>query len=125
DNGPVVVQEVAPPTVALPPPARETTVALSGGLADREVTERPTPAFTARPDDELAPARYLLAVGPDGSVRHVFEIEETTSPEINAVAVPFLYDHQFLPAATDASPTLTWGTATIHWGLDIHRQRLE
>ncbi len=123
DDGPVVVNDA--PTTTNPPrpePARETTVTFAGDLAGREINHRPAAAFTARPGDPLARSRYLVAVAPSGTVRHVFEIEGTASADINAVSIPFLLGFEFFPTDADA---LAWGTATIHWGLDVRRQRLE
>ncbi len=122
DDGPVVVNDGRASPRPLPAPARDTKVVFAGDLASRSVTSRPNAAFTARPGENLAPATYLVAVAPTGEVRHVVEIERTASPRINAVAIPYLMGFRFdpTPTATDVA----WGEATIHWGLDVRRERL-
>lgn len=126
DAGPVVVNDDRPTALPQPAPARDTTVVFSGDLTDKKIIRRPVAAFTARPGDPLTRSRYLLAVDASGSVRHALEIVGTASPDINTVAIPFLLGFEFAPddASADAAP-LAWGTATIHWGLDVRRQRLD
>ncbi len=123
DSGPVAINDGRPSPKPLPAPARDTEVTFADDLANRPTTARPTAAFTARPREPLAPATYLIAVAPDGSVRHVMEMDRTDSPQINAVAIPYLFRFKFSPVAD--STDLAWGLATIHWGLDVRRLRLE
>ncbi len=126
DGGPVVVDDGRPATPPRPAPARDTAVNFAGDLSGREIIARPTAAFTARPGDPLTRSRYLIAVDAAGSVRHVFEIEGTASPDINTVSIPYLLGFQFAPGNAPTDPeSLAWGTATIHWGLDVRRQRLD
>ncbi len=124
DDGPVVVNDGRAAPKPLPAPARNTQVTFADDLAKRPIANQPTAAFTARPGEPLAPATYLLAVAPDGTVRHVMELDRTDSPQINAVAIPYLLRFKFSPAAPSTSH-LAWGTATIHWGLDVRRERLD
>lgn len=123
DDGPVVVNDGRASPRPLPPPARATQVTFSGDLAGRLITDAPAAAFTARPGERLPSSTYLVAVDPEGAVRHALEMERTDSPQINTVAIPYLLAFRFAPAPSDSA--LAWGQATIHWGLDVRRVRLE
>lgn len=124
--GPVPVRENAAAPISLPAPARETRILFSPTLQAR-VPKAPAAAhFTARPGDQLAPTRFLLAVSPEGRVLHVIPDTIATSKlagsenqALEESAARLLMGMEFQPQAGNGA---TWGTATFHWGLDVERK---
>ena len=110
----------------LPPPARETQLEFTATLEGRRPAELPPMKFTARPGDLLAPTSFLVAVGPDGTVRHVLKSLSTvgsTNKSLDEAAKRYLMSLKFSPAGE--MQDTTWGTATFPWGLDVERKRLQ
>jgi hypothetical protein len=128
DFGPVPVRENAAPPTALPPPARETQILLSPALQARAPKASKAASFTARPGDQLAPMRFLVAISPEGRVLHVIPdtiaTSKLTGSENQALedsAARHLMSLEFQPRADGG---VTWGTATFHWGLDVERKEI-
>jgi len=128
DFGPVPVRETAAPPATLPAPAHETRILFSTALEARAPTPPAATRFMARPGDQLAPMRFLLAVSPEGRVLHVFPDTISTSKlagsenqALEEAATRYLMTLEFQPRADGG---VTWGTATFHWGLDVERKEL-
>jgi hypothetical protein len=128
DFGPVPVRENAAPAAALPPPARETQILFSPALQARAPKASTAAPFTARPGDQLAPMRFLLAISPEGRVLHVIPDTIATSKltgsenqTLEDSAARRLMSLEFQPRAGGG---VTWGTATYYWGLDVERKEL-
>jgi hypothetical protein len=128
DFGPVPVREDAAPSAALPAPARETQILFSPALEARAPKSPVMPHFSARPGDQLAPMRFLIAVSPEGRVLHVLsdnaapnKLAGSENQALEDSASHHLMSLEFQPKAGGG---LTWGTATFHWGLDIQRKEL-
>jgi hypothetical protein len=128
DFGPVPVRDNAAPPAALPPPARETQILFSRALEARAPKPPTAPHFSARPGDQLAPMRFLIAVSPEGHVLHV--LPDDTAPNklagsenqaLEDAASHHLMSLEFQPQAGGG---IMWGTATFHWGLDVERKEL-
>lgn len=128
DFGPVSVKEAPFVPKAQPAPAKDTQVVFSAPLQARAPTRWPKSRFTARPGDQLAPARFLIAVAPDGRVLHVFKDPGSTgitagdeNKALDDTASQFLMNLWF---KRGADSQVAWGTATFHWGLDVKREEL-
>lgn len=124
DVGPVPMPAGQPPAARSPIPAAETQIELSGALAGRAPRQWPAKKFTARPGDQLAPTRFLIAVAPDGRVLHVFRGLESIGDDNKALddrASRYLMSLWFGRAADSA---VAWGAVTFHWGLDVKREEL-
>jgi hypothetical protein len=109
-----------------PSPAKDTQLVFSGPLRARAPGKWPDARFTARPGDQLAPMRFLLAVAPDGRVLHVLKDIDvsgrmlgTDNKALDDEASQYLMKLWF-QRAPDSQ--VQWGTATFHWGLDVKRE---
>jgi hypothetical protein len=128
DYGPVPISEPAGTIASPAAPAGKTEVAFSEALASRPPPQWPEAHFRARPGDELAPTRFLIAVAPDGRVLHVLKdiglsgrMLGTENPALDDAASQFLMQLRFQRGETSQ---VVWGTATFHWGLDLKREEL-
>jgi len=119
DFGPVPVSEPATPHPTAPAPAADTQILFSSSLSGRAPAERPKAKFTARPGDQLAPTRFLLAVAPDGRVLHVLRDGATRNVALDDAASRLLMRIWF-HRGDDSQ--VAWGTATFYWGLDVKRE---
>lgn len=98
-------------TLVIPPPARDTQVALGGDLAERTLLETPKWKFPEKAGGLLPPAVFLVAVDEAGRVVHVFEQESSGNRHLDSAAARRLFELRFTE-----SPGRAWGTATFHWG---------
>lgn len=129
DFGPVPVRENSAPAPApLPAPARDTQLLFSPDLQARAPAALPPFHFQARPGDQLAPMRFLLAVSPEGHVLHTIlddaapnKLTATENQALEDAAARYLAGLTLRPQPGTAA---TWGTATFHWGLDVERKEL-
>jgi hypothetical protein len=119
DFGPVPVNDPAAPRPAPPAPAAATEIIFSPSLASRAPADRPKAKFTARPADQLAPTRFLLAVAPDGRVLHVLRDGATRNAALDDAASRLLMRLWF---HRGGDSQIAWGTATFYWGLDVNRE---
>ena len=84
--------------------------------------QTPELKFTASGRDAMEPARFLMAVNEKGETRYCFLQASSGDPALDEQARKYLAATRFpairnSPSANVAS--LTWGTATLHWGNDI------
>ncbi len=122
DIGPVPMPETRIVTSAAP--AMGTQILLSETLAGRAPSEWPPRDFSARPGDQLAATRFLIAVAPDGRVLHVFRDRDSIGDDnrtLDDAASRYLMALRFQRGA-DAQ--VVWGMACFHWGLDVKREEL-
>ncbi len=134
DFGPVPVTEPPVEPLSLPPPATKTRVLFSAALQARAPQKWPKARFTARPGDQLAPAQFLIAIAPDGRVLHVLKDSDSAAlrgpgssgiapgddnQALDDEALQFLMSLWFQRGPDSRT---AWGTATFHWGLDVHRE---
>jgi hypothetical protein len=119
DFGPVPVNDPAAPRPAPVPPAGQTQILFSPSLSGRAPADRPSAKFTARPGDQLAPTRFLLAVAPDGRVLHVLRDGATRNEALDDAASRLLMRLWF---HRGGDSQIAWGTATFYWGLDVKRE---
>ncbi|MGH8045673.1 MAG: hypothetical protein ACREKL_00375 [Chthoniobacterales bacterium] len=117
DTGPVPVADESAPATLSPSPAERTQVIFSSTLGDRAPKDWPQMKFTARPGDELAPARFLIAVAPDGRVLHI--VKDSPHDVLDDDASQYLMRLRF---NRGADSQVMWGTATFYWGLDVKRE---
>ncbi len=119
DLGPVPIADAPSPRIALPPPATRTQIIFSAALRSRAPREWPKAKFLARPGDQLAPTRFLLAVAPDGRVLHVLRDGNGKNAALDDAASQLLMQLWF---QRGGDSRIAWGTATFHWGLDVKRE---
>lgn len=121
DFGPIPVAEPSLKRPSLPPPVRETQLQVSVNLLGLIPKDLPAmSSFEARPGDQLPPARFLVAVAPDGRPLHVIRDGIGVNPTLEDAASRYLMALRFKRASEPAG--ITWGTATFHWGLDVTRR---
>ncbi len=118
DFGPVPMADAPAPAPPLPAPVADSQIVFSASLQSRAPTEIPRTEFTARTHDVLPPTRFLLAVAPDGQVRHVLRESPSTNDALEDAAAGLLMRVRF---KDDPGSVLAWGTATLYWGLDVER----
>jgi hypothetical protein len=128
DLGPVAVADAPVTAAPQPVPADDTQVLFSESLQGRLPKQRPKVRFVARPGDQLAPMRFLIAVAPDGRVLHVVRDSDPSgitpgddNKAMDEAAARFLNDLWF---QRGPDSNVTWGTATFYWGLDVKREEL-
>ncbi|MDD5199995.1 MAG: hypothetical protein PHC88_09345 [Terrimicrobiaceae bacterium] len=122
DFGPVPIADTPAPHTAPPFPASETQIVFSDSLRSRAPREWPKAKFTTRPGDQLAPARFLLAVAPDGRVLHVLKSHDTPgadTPALDDASSRLLMRLRF---QRGGDSQVAWGAATFYWGLDVKRE---
>ncbi len=119
DLGPVPVAEPAFARPALPPPASDTRLQTSANLRARLPANLPAMRFTARPGDQLPPARFLIALAPDGRPLHVVRDGVGVNATLDDQAARYLMALRF---TRGHATTIDWGTVTFHWGLDVTRK---
>jgi hypothetical protein len=126
DFGPVPVAEAPAARPVQPAPATATQVVFSAPLQARAPSRQPKIRFVARPGDQLAPARFLIAVAPDGRVLHVLKDPDSSgiapgdeNKALDDAASQFLMNLWF---QRGPDSQVAWGTATFHWGLDVKRE---
>lgn len=119
DFGPVPMNDASIAAPALPPPATATQVIFSAALQNRTPSRMPAMNFSARPGDQLAPSRFLLAVASDGRVLHVVRAADPVNESLDDAVARRLMGLSFAP--DPGAPTI-WGVATFYWGLDVRRE---
>lgn len=119
DFGPVPMPDSANAAPSLPPPATATQVIFSEALRNRAPGRIPPVTLSARPGDQLAPSRFLIAVASDGRVLHIVRPIDSVNKSLDDAAARQLMQLKFAPASDDA---VVWGVALYFWGLDVHRE---
>lgn len=100
------------PTAALLP--RPTELRFSGQLSGRKIVKQPPLKFDASVES-LAPASFMVGVGPDGKVLYTFFLGIETDDKAKAKAEDYLGKVEFSRQAGD---DIAWGIATYYWGDD-------
>lgn len=116
ESRPVGIVRVDPPVEPLPLTRRYsvTHLSASGTLRER-IPSNWTGSFSIPPRFVPAPARFLVAVRPDGSVAHLFLQESSGNGLLDAAA-----SRALAATAFEAAPAgLVWGMVTVNWGGDI------
>ncbi|GAB4166332.1 MAG: hypothetical protein Fur0032_03630 [Terrimicrobiaceae bacterium] len=120
-TGPVALSaQPAAPSPTIPPPPTNSVLEFSNPLAGRNPSPLAFDGFSAPEKQGLLPASFLIAVGPEGRVLHVFPLESSGYDALDREADRSLHQLRFEP-----SSDTTWGTATFLWGADVRRLRLE
>lgn len=109
-----------PSTIAVTPVP--TVIRFSPELDSLLSPQTPELKFTSSGRDAPEPARFLVAVSEKGEARHCFLQTSSGDPTLDEQARKYLAATRF-PAfrnsPSSTTPSLTWGTATVHWGNDI------
>lgn len=91
-----------------------TQVRISDELTSRATSMNWGRTTAVIPDGDFLPSEFLVAVDGEGMVRHVFPRSSTRNNSQSSAVMQDLFDGQF--EKSHASPQLTWGTVTVHWG---------
>jgi len=95
-------------------PVTNTVVQIDGALAHRPVWQLPTlPASTA--DVAVRRTRVLIAVSPDGRVRHAVLDRSSLNEALDQRAVELARQIMFEPVAGVDPLAVTWGVARFLW----------
>jgi hypothetical protein len=107
----------APPVPVAPSPPTASRLTFSPPIAARKLAEAP-PLDLAHPAKELLkPARFLVAMEPDGSFGLVFRMESSGNPQIDAYVEQYLGNVRFDPSPDAAR---VWGFARFDFGSDAY-----
>jgi hypothetical protein len=95
----------------------ESVLRFSDGL--NQVTVPPAPRLPASSSQSTPtePGVFLVAIRPDGSVQHIFQIEGNSSQTFSTLSREWISSCKF---AESRDAGLRWGSATIYWGGDVH-----
>jgi hypothetical protein len=127
----------APPDLRVPSPQPPAAVLLPRAIASTPAPRAPTtltfagtvetPAipplqFTASTKELPSAARFRVAIGPSGEVRHCFLQESSGDAALDDQARLQILLCRFPPAqrsAEEGENLLTWTTAVVEWGSDL------
>jgi hypothetical protein len=93
-----------------------TRLKMSASLANRLPEEIPPGNFQTRSTETPPAAYFLVALSPDGALRHVVTDRSTGEAELDQAAMRHLRSIRFLPA--DSGET-EWGFVEFQWGRDV------
>ena len=118
---PAPIEKPATPTQTNRPPA-PTTIRFSSELESLIPPQIPELKFSASTREAPEPARFLIAIGGTGEVRHCFLQISSGDATLDAQARKYIAATRFpslrRPDAADGTD-LTWASATVEWGNDV------
>lgn len=107
--------EAKPAPPAPLPRSESTRVTFSSELTSR-LRDGSALVFTAKSAEPLEPAEFLVGVTDRGEVRFVVLQHSSGSEKLDSEAADRLTRLQL----TQADAPITWGRATVHWGVDAY-----
>ena len=121
-SGPVTRDFAPAPVFQKPQPGIPTAVTFGRELAGRTVTPPENFSFAVVPADglkSLEPAKFLIAVSPEGRTLYFFPRQSSGSEALDRAALRYLAETRFA-AGNESEPA--WSSATFHWGADVLRR---
>ncbi len=111
--GPVPTAQRAEPTRLAPV---GTSVEFSEEIATRGAPKFPATKFTAATNEQPQNVRFRIAVNQRGEVQYAFPLNSCGDSALDAQARQHIAQTRFADAPNES---LTWGIATVEWGVDI------
>lgn len=93
-----------------------TRLRASTPIASRLPADLPATGFQTRSPEIPPPACFLIALSPEGDLRHVVTDRSTGEADLDKAAIQFLRGISFLPV--DSRET-QWGFVEFQWGRDL------
>jgi outer membrane biosynthesis protein TonB len=119
--GPVPLPRAAPS----PSFARVATrISFSDEVSSQGVPQMAPALFTASNHETPQAVRFRIAVGPDGEVRHCFQLNSSGDSALDEQArhqIVLTRFHSAHSATAGSDQPDVWGIATVEWGNDVRR----